>query len=164
MKRIGFKVGAIASGYMALALFAAWVATLPTDATSAQLVFERPQSRVEMAAGEGRVILCDSFANREVMEAVDQSRLISPGVAKDQGLSFPGFSFRRITLTSGRPTWSVSFSLLIPCVLMAGSAGFLWWRFRTSKRTASVAQAAKDATQTERRRDGSDAPDLDRAA
>jgi hypothetical protein len=119
---------------------------------------------MEMAAGKGSIIFCDSFANREVMELMDQSRLISPGIAKDRRLSFPGFSYRRITLTSGQPIWSISVSLLIPFLLWALAAGFLWWRSRTSERTAGVDQAAQRTSQTERPRDDSGASTLNRAA
>jgi|SRR6185503_17377478 len=163
MKR-AFKVGAVVCGSVGFALFLAWAVTLSSGPTSAQLAFGQPPSFVEIAAAKGRLIFCDSFANREAMESVDQPRPISPDVVKDRRFSLPGFSFRRITFTRGQPIWSVSFSLLVPCVLMAVSAGFLWRRFRTSCRAASGNHVAPASTQTKRPRDDCDASTVDRAA
>jgi hypothetical protein len=160
MKRIIFRWTLILSVIATLGLFAAWAVSFSFDANRVQLAF----GSVQVALAKGELILCDHFANREVMELVDKERLLEPGVAKDQRLSFPGFDFRRITLTSGQSIWSVSFSLLIPLVLMALSAGFFGWRFRTSKPTASGSQHTPYDLQRQPPNDDQDLDALARAA
>src|SRR6266496_3297900 len=128
MKNIVIKWTAIISVVAALALFTSWVVSFSSDASRAQFAFGRYPSFAQMALAKGKLILCDHFANREVIDLVDRSVPIQPSVAKDVRKSFPGFVYRHLTLASGQAIWSLSMSLLIPCLVMALSAGVWVWR------------------------------------
>jgi hypothetical protein len=130
MKNIVFKWIAISSVVATFALFVSWGVSFSSDAGRAQLAFSREPSFLQMALANGKLILCNNFANREVIELVDRSVPIQPALAKDVRRSFPGFTYRHLTLTSGQGIWSLSLSLLIPSLAMTLLAAAGIWRLR----------------------------------
>lgn len=134
MKRVCLKFGALFSAVAALMLLGLWAVSFALDAKTPQFAFRKVPSAVEVAAANGSLILCDSFANREIIGLVDWGRSIKPAVVKDVRWSMPGVTFRRLTFGRDDRIWSLSVSLVIPCMMLIGfSAGFWYWRMRLSK-------------------------------
>jgi len=126
MRRRKLKWSALSSLIAAVIFIVLWALSLPSDVKGAQLAFGREAS-VQMALANGKLILCDHFANREVIDLVDRSVPIEPAPANDVRRSFAGFSWRRITFTSGGPIWSLDLSLLTASVIMVLFAGLWLW-------------------------------------
>src|SRR5262245_44886992 len=117
--RAGLRLAVIFSAVAALMLLALWAISFTLDAKSAQFVFREAPSAVEVAAAKGNLILCDSFANREIIGIVEQGIPIEPAVVKDARWSIPGVTYWRMQLSRDDDAiWSLSVSLLLPCLML----------------------------------------------
>ena len=137
MKRICLEWGALTSAVAAFALLLYCSVSFFSDAADFQLSFGGVHQIAQMSVARGKLILCDDFANLEVIEAVKRSLPMNPAVASDLGWTIPGFTFRRIKFDDGggAPIWSLNVSLLIPSFMTMMLAGFCYYRFRVAKRT-----------------------------
>jgi hypothetical protein len=163
-KRVGLKFGAVFSAVAALVLLVLWAISYTLDAKTAQFAFREAPSTVAVAVANGNLILCDSFANREIIGAVDRAIPIEPAVVKDVRWSMPGVTYRRLSFSQDYPVWSLSVSLVIPCMILLGLSSGLWiWRARLSKpasgQTTSLPSAGTIAPP-----ESHDISSLDRAA
>lgn len=133
MKYSVLKWSLILSVLAAIALFASWVISLPFDENRSQLAFGEDPAFAQVALANGKLIVCDHFANHEVLNLMDRSRN-RIDAREEQRVSFLGFCFRRATFARPLPNkepqtiWSVDVTLLLPCLIMLLIAGLLGWR------------------------------------
>jgi hypothetical protein len=148
MKYSVLKWSLILSVLAAIALFASWVISLPSDENRAQLAFGKDHAFAQVALAKGKLIVCDHFANREVLNHMDRSRNRAIDAKEEQRVSFFGFCFRRATFASplpnkdGQTIWSMDVTLLLPCLIMMLIAGLLGWRSRRLGPVGTASPAA----------------------
>jgi hypothetical protein len=102
-----------------LLLWAAWIVALSAKPNEAQLAFGNSLSSIQVAIGHGNLILCDHFANREMMDYFDAGKMPMPKPTKNLRLRIPGVSFRQMSGPAFSPVWSVDVSFLFLALISA---------------------------------------------
>ncbi len=123
MKRAFFEWGALAASGLVLFCFGYWIVLLYAPQARAELFLPLGHWKsTQILVSDGLVTINDHYGSKEGIEELAKYRAVSPPITSKTQWALPGFLYQSIDW-SGRLSWSLQFSLLLPALFSALAAG-----------------------------------------